>query len=516
MKSEFIKGSITGALGTVLKILLNLAIIPMLISYQGKANYGFYIFLVTFVELLLIMDLGLTTGLIQRVSSYYALEHYAKIQKILNNAQWLYLALSLLLFTLGSALSKTLPHFFNISQIKPEISITAFQLVIIEGSINLIASYFKSILKANSMYQWPNMIETFYALTIGVGIIGLVTFKFNLVALMFFRVLVSIICLIFCLLKTCQIEKLSIQFNFQLSLQELKELFTISFHAMIQRISVYLSYNIDDLVIARFLTLQDIATIGIVRKILSLPSQICYKILEGVFPIFARFSAQARQEASRFFFLRISAFINFIVLLMLFNLALIYSSIVEILGNHKIIPAETGLLAIVIAVYIWSGIIQMPASNYLFASGMHRFQTYTSLITAVANFGLSIFFVQKYGLIGVALGTLLAQTIQHQVLTIIVACKHLKLEYAEYLRAVYLDNLVPLVIQLLGLCVICYFMNVAHGSWVLMIVPILLLSLISASIWFQYSASSMEREYAYQHIFRPLYHKVKSKLKAIE
>lgn len=495
MRSDFLKGSCTGTVGVLLKILLNLAVIPMLIKYQGQTAYGFYIFLVTFIELLLVLDLGLTTGLIQRVSSYYELQDTQRIRNTLCNGQWLYLGLSGLLIILGSFLAKGMPHFFNITGIDPTVATIVFQIVVIEAAVNLMAHFYKAILKANCMYQWPNMIEAAFSILVGLGIIVLVGMGHNLIAIMIFRLITAILCLGFCMVKACQVDRRSLQLNFRISLHEMKELWAISFHAMVQRISVYLSYNVDDLVIARFLSMGDIAIVGVIRKILSLPSQICFKILEGIFPIFARLDASQNVKESRFFFLRLTAFTNFLVLVMLLNLVIIYPEIVRILSNGQIPPQSTYLIASAIGFNVWSGIIQMPASNYLFASGMHRYQTYTSLATAVVNFILSILLVQKMGLIGVIVATLIAQCTQHHLLTILMACQRLGIHYRDYIITVYLKNAQPLAALILGLALISYLKNLFSWSLPVTLFPLGLVSLLSLMVWLQYSASKEERAF---------------------
>ena len=79
LKKDFFTGLFTGAGGFILKAGSNILLIPFLIQFLGSENFGFFIFLLTFAEFLLIMDVGLTSGLIHRLSHYLTIDDLACI-----------------------------------------------------------------------------------------------------------------------------------------------------------------------------------------------------------------------------------------------------------------------------------------------------------------------------------------------------------------------------------------------------------------------------------------------------
>lgn len=512
MKNEFLLGIITGTSGLVIKTLLQLISLPLLLQTLGKDEFGFYLFLLSSSDLLYIMDLGLTTGLIQRLSTYYAEQDKSNVQTLLCTAQWLYLGLSLLMLIAGIVLTPYLPHLIKENSIAPDTLKAGFLMLFVEVAIHLLAAYYKSILRANCKYHWTNTIETLHTFLQSLIAIILVTSGFGLLGVLISRVFLSIVHVILCAFKAFHIENNAIQGKFTSSKEQMKDLFSVSFHVMLLRISIYLSYGIDDFLIARFVSIGDVAVIGLVRKILSMPSQVCFKIIEGIFPIFARKSATNDIARSRYIFIRLSTLIHFLTWLMFFSLASIYPEVLKLLSAGKILLSEAVWLSLIILAYTWSGIMQMPASDYLMASGFHRFLTVSSIATGLGNFVISFLLVQKLGMVGVLLGTLLVQIVQHQFYLIRMACKQLNISFQEYASTVYLKNGAPLLLLIAMLLICRACMAQYELPLVVMCILIAVAAFISCVVWVQKSASDEERQLLFSKL-SPLFGRFKKTLK---
>lgn len=106
-------------------------------------------------------------------------------------------------------------------------------------------------------------------------------------------------------------------------------------------------------------------------------------------------------------------------------MAAFYPQIFHFLSGGTLPVAPTIALACLLGLVSWSIVMQLPASNYLFASGMHRFQTVSSLTTALLNATTCLLLVKPLGLLGVALGIAVPHVLQHQLVTIPMARRRL-------------------------------------------------------------------------------------------
>ncbi len=93
------------------------------------------------------------------------------------------------------------------------------------------------------------------------------------------------------------------------------------------------------------------------------------------------------------------------------------------------------LVLLVSAIFI--DVSQQPSVSYLYGVSRHRFLAFLTLAEAVANVGLSIFWARKYGLFGVALGTLVPIAVAKILIQPGYVCRHLQFS----LRAYYFDLL---------------------------------------------------------------------------
>ncbi len=94
------------------------------------------------------------------------------------------------------------------------------------------------------------------------------------------------------------------------------------------------------------------------------------------------------------------------------------------------IDAFWPLIILVIAVY--SDVSQVPLVSYLYGVSKHGFLAKITLGEGLINFGLSIYLARRYGMTGVAIGTLIPMLIAKLCILPVYACRQLNLPLAEY------------------------------------------------------------------------------------
>jgi O-antigen/teichoic acid export membrane protein len=446
LKKHFLEGALFGGGGFFVKAILNFILIGAITRSLGKELGGYYFFLLTLSEILLTIDMGTTTGLVHNLSGFYQLNDREKISEQLMLGKVLYSLIAIAIFILGLTVSPYINGLFHLPQSLNGIAQTCISLIFAEASINMLGCYFQSIIISQCRYKWINSIDTIsICLTTGIGIVSLLS-KGSLVDFLFIRLGISVVKNLLLLCKAWQYEKEILSFSGKLKLSALKQLFSISFHAMIRQLSVNIAHKTDDFVIGTFLNVSSIGIYGLVFRIFGQVGNFCVKITEGAFPLFAKLSIKKDTEESRYIFLSISTFLNYFACMAIFFFLFFYDELFNLLAAGTFSKAETLPIVMIAVPTIWSGCMQMPASNYLFASGHHKYLTKSSLITAITNFILTLVLVKPLGLPGVALGTLIPHFIQHQVFSIYVSCKKLGIPYATYLKKVYVNNLLPILL----------------------------------------------------------------------
>jgi O-antigen/teichoic acid export membrane protein len=110
-----------------------------------------------------------------------------------------------------------------------------------------------------------------------------------------------------------------------------------------------------------------------------------------------------------------------------------------ILYSHAFIDAWMGkryedayLPLILLLSAIFADVSQLPSGSYLLGVSRHRFLALVTLTEALANFGLSIFWARRYGMIGVALGTLVPMLVAKLFIQPVYVCRQIKISISSY------------------------------------------------------------------------------------
>jgi O-antigen/teichoic acid export membrane protein len=498
--SRFISGMLSGAGAFFAKVVVNIVIIPVIIKLLGLDDFGLYVLFLNLSEILITLGAGFTTGLIHRLSHHHSLNDSASFNEQLGVAQSFYGLIAILIIGLSWVINPSVPQIFHLSAKHTEIASVAFLLVIVDAVINFWGFYPQGVLKAHSLYKNTNITETVQTLVSALLTLGLLMMGYGLIAILVSRLVVSVLTVISLYWQAISIMPEFSKARPKLSVHGIKDLFSISFYSLIQRISGIVAHRIDGFVIAAFLSMSEVGIYSLILRIFSYVSGFATKLMEGMFPIFTRMAAQDTREKSRFFFLRSSTFLNFLTGNCLIVIMGNYPEIIAFLTTGKVDYQQTVLPAVIIAGFTWSGSLQMPASNYLFASGWHRFQTITSMITAALNLGLSILLVQQIGVTGIALGTLIPHVIQHNLLTVFWACKSLEISVREYIFQVYLKNLPGFLAGGGLLLLMRYCFGSTHVPLVYQLLVNALVFILVVACWYFLVAIRDERQMCYSTI----------------
>lgn len=491
-------GGMASAIGTVvLKTGLNILLIPVIIRMLGVEEYSLYVLLVAALELFLLMEAGFNSGTIKLLGGYRSRGETERGFEVLGLSNLFFGSMSLLLFVAGMAMIPIFPHFFNIPIALQDTAQMCLAIIVTEASITLYTILFDSIVQADYKNQWLNVAEvTYYGIGNGLGLILLLS-GHGIVSLLLAR-------LFACLIKSSIIAYHAFKtepdllriYRTRVKFREFKELFRNSGHAMTLSICVQVSHGIDGLVIAKFLPLASVGVFEIVFRLLGLAMQIPYKMCLILFPIFGRISAMEAHDQAKKLFLRMSFLSGYLSTLLLILILTYYNELFHLFAGDKIPIKETYPILAIAAVSIWASAFIYPTRHYLYNDKGQKFLTISSVITAFSNLVLSLILVHPFGIVGVALGTVIPQVIQYKFFLIRRTCRDLNISLREYSAQVHFKMLLPILTALV-------FMETFRWAGPFFIHPLidflvasLLATGLSVLVWYACSASPEEKQLA--------------------
>lgn len=502
--TRLLTGMISGAGSVIIKIALNILLIPILIYSLGIELYGLYVLLIGLVELLLIMDLGFTSAIIKELGACQTQNRSEKAQELLKLGHYLYASLSALILVIGLILMPWFTQAFHLSATLAETTRIVLPLILLEGALGLYTCYYRSILLAHCLHQWANISDTlFNILSNSIGLFLLLA-GYGLPALLISRLCAALLRTILLIVQALKVEPHALAPQAPFRLKTMMEIVRLSVHATMVNLSVIISHKIDNFVIAAFLSLRMVGVFEIVFRFLGIALQVTSKIAEVVLPMFSRVIAMAQQDKARYLFLRMSCLNNLVVSLLLLLIVSFYPQLFQLFSAGQIPIGPTIPILMIAIPCVWSGALQMPAGYYLFASGRQSYLSQSSLIAALCNLALSLMLIKPFGLVGVAVGTLIPQLIQHQAGLIRESCKALRITLWEYISSVHLSVLPALVSVFLWIQVLRPLTNWGIASWIPLGLIALSGVLVGGWVWYTWSSTPGEKAFLTERILNPL------------
>ena len=460
-----VSGMLSGAGSVMLKAALSLIVVPVFVATLGLEVFGLNALLLSLLEIALLLDLGASGALVRVLS---ASRNADRKKACLEIGHLFFAVIAALFLLIGLALAQGFADTFHIAPSLRGLIAWGLPLTLMEGALGIYGCFHQAVLLSHCEHRWTHLADSLYAVLSGAGSAALLLCGVDLTALIAWRLFSALVRFIVMLAQAKRLEPTLFQIRTPLRRKRLKALAGLWGHAFTINLGIIVSHKLDTMIIARFLPLASVGIYDMVMRMLGVILQIGLKLSVGAFPLFSAMAArQARPEAKRLF-LRLSGLLNLSAGVLLLFVVIFHPALIGLFSAHRVsAPQILPVLALMIPCAL-SGVLQLPANSWLFTWGHQAYLTRSSLMAAMANLTLSLLLTPVLGLIGVALGTLIPQVIQHQMGLIRTTCRHLRISAITYLREVHGRALLPLCAAGLTMILARALMPVSATPWMLL------------------------------------------------
>jgi O-antigen/teichoic acid export membrane protein len=404
-----IYGLATDTVGQLLLTAVNLAVAPVILAYTSEAQYGFWLAALSTLTYLGLMDLGLGTALIRAVAGEAGAGNHGLINRLVCTAFATSCVASILFAGVGLLLSTQIAVWFNVPAAEADSVIMAFRIAIVANSLALPISIFNGLLCGLQKMALDNTTRTIAALIGIVVSLYLLLLDWGLVALSVSTLTTVIIqgaVTLWLVVRNFPELRLEIAL---ISKTEYKTLLHFGGYFQLGRIANTVALNTDSIVISAALGSAQVTPYVFTSKLATLFSvSLASKLPTAAFPAVAEMYAQKDLNSLRSAFIRLSAYST--------RLAVI-GVVICILGNQDFVTLWVGesqfggvALTAVFCLWIAQDTIYRGIVTYVYATDLVRPWALISIAEGVLNLGISIILVRSLGLLGVALGTLIAKS----------------------------------------------------------------------------------------------------------
>lgn len=397
-----------GYIGNLTTQLLGFILRTVFINYLGDTLNGINDLYTGILSVLSLAELGVGTALNYSLYGPVARKDYEKIKSYMQLYKKAYRVIGLVIAVIGLAISPFLPYLVK----QPKgVSVRDLTLYYFIFLFNTVSTYFVAYKYSLAYAEQKNYIQTntitiTKMITVTLQIAVIVTTR-NFYLYLLTAAAVELIQKIFIswylnrlypYLKDKNVKKLS--------KEETGEVVTKTKALVFHKIGDVARLQTDSMIISAFINVTLVGFVGNYNMILNSVANFVNIIFNSVLSSFGNLIATESKEKQynvfkvyRFFACWIYGFsaVGFFLLLTPF--------IVIWQGNEKVLAA--GVVACILIDYYFKG-DRIVLSNFKTAAGVFEQDKYLALIQGVVNLILSIVLVQKIGLVGIYIGTIIS------------------------------------------------------------------------------------------------------------
>jgi O-antigen/teichoic acid export membrane protein len=389
----------------------SLVAVPIYLHFLGKEQYGLWLTLLSVLIPLSLASIGFPTVSQNMLAEARARDDWAAVNRVMSTS-FIFLCFAAVVACLLMALGLRLGIVQGLLKTSsgPGAAIVPALLIALAGfalsqPLQLFRLAFRAFERVDleqyglAALAVANLLLTALVLWVGWGIVGVAAvYAFLQLAAgaAFFAVLTW---------KFTRLRFSSRLFSFRLA----RRMLTPGFYFFVVSVSGVLMWGIDNLVIAGVMGVAFVTAFAIASRLTSLLRGVIAMPFSTTGPTITALSAEGREgPLRRLFFLSTKLALSAAVLFSV-ELAFFGRSFIRLWAGRAVVVDAATFLALVGILVV--DVLQQPAYAFIIATTRHRVFSWLSLLEGVANLALSWWWVHRWGVLGVALGTLVPHTL---------------------------------------------------------------------------------------------------------
>ena len=391
--------------GQFITLATNFLLAPFILHQVGETQYGMLAVVGSVILQGANLDLGIRSALIKLVAEYHARDEVGELRGILATSLWMYCLMGTIALALTLLISPFLPRLFNVPPSESDTMVNLGLLMGTQLALSIASSTPSAVLSGLQRYDIKNAVAvvwtmfsaaaTIAVLYAGGGIVGIAVASAGLAVLM-----QSVYLL--CLNRVAPDLRLSFR---GASTKFVKRILSFSTSMLLIDASSSLQTKADEMVIGAFMPVSNVSPYSLARRLSSIPQMIAERFVWAFVPLTSQLDAQGETERLRGLYLtgtRITL-----------ALGLPFAAVVMILAGPLLtlwVGEQYAKYAPITFILASASILELSSASgaaILQGLGRHHWLAIMGACAAAANIVMSILLVRDYGLIGVAIGTLL-------------------------------------------------------------------------------------------------------------
>lgn len=413
---------------------------PFILHHLGQSDYGLWLLGGSVIAYGTLFDFGITGALTKYVAEYQARGEMHELKGVIATALTLYTLVGFAVIVLAFIFAPLFPRLFNIPPGESETAIKLVRLMGVGLGVSIPSGTTYAILRGLQRFGFINLITAGGTLLTASATVIVLLLGGDLLEMVAVTIPLSLAMQIpaILLIKRASPE---LELSWRGASREWgRRVFLYSSSTMAIQTAGQLRNKTDEMVIASFLPVSSVTPYGIARRLSEATQILTQQFLRIILPLASQFDAEEDSGRLRALYLTGTRLTLATFLPIGLGLAVLAGPVLSLWVGARYAQYAYLVWVLVLAGFIFASL--GTGSMILQGIARHKWIAVAGIVSGIVNLMSSIVLVQRIGLSGVAMGTLIANLLEWLVVlpySMIV----MKVSFETMLRRVFLPALVP-------------------------------------------------------------------------
>jgi O-antigen/teichoic acid export membrane protein len=472
------------------ELLIGVFMLPFNVSHLGQSAYGLWILVASLTIYFSLLDMGYGMALVRFAAKYRAKDDQRALNETASTMFCVFSGVGLLAFMVALLIALNLNRFFPLTPEQAKIGRVVLLSLSAYVALGFPFSVFGAIVNGFQRQYLNGVVAFVTAITVAAVNVAVLLAGYGLAELVLATTGVRIVSYFIYALNAYRVfPALRIRLQY-FQRERLREITGFSVFILIIDLANKLNYSTDAIVIGAFMGTSAVAIWAVAQRLIEIVQRLTDQLNAVLFPVVVDSSTVQRADRLQ----KILVQGTRLSLAMVVPLATVLGLLARPLIMIWVGPQFSDSVNVI---YILSIVVALRVGNatsavILKGADLHKFLAIANLSMAIGNIVLSVLLVRVYGLIGVAIGTLIPMIVIACFVVFPRACRRVGLS----LWTVILSSVVPAVWPaiVMGIFVLLT-RRLIQGSWLWLLLQSMVAAAIYAGLFLLFAIKRDERNW---------------------
>lgn len=421
---------------TLASLAVGFLLAPFIVHRLGNVAYGVWVLAISSISYLSLLDLGMASSVVRFVSKGHATKDHQLASDALSAVLWVRLQIGALILVLSGGLAAVFPLVFKVP---PALSGDAREAILVIGvttTISMSFGVFSSTLSALNRYDLRSYVSLIQLAVRAIGVVAVLRSGHGIVAIAFCELLAAVVG---SGLQVYIAQRIYPELRLRLTKPRgeiLRKIWSYSVYAFVQTIAIQLVYQSDNLVVGAFITASAVTFYSIGNSLCRYTQQLVGAMTMTFTPAASTYEAEGHTASLRALYYNGTRATMALSLPIVLTLIIRGGSFVGVWMGPQYAKASGTVLAILATALLFS-LPNLPAGAIAYGVEKHKTLAKWAMGEAIANLTLSIILARRFGIYGVAIGTLIPNIIIQLVMWPQYVSRLVDVSYVQVFRDVW-------------------------------------------------------------------------------